>query len=71
MRPSGGENQSGKGRKSRGLWLGMKARIGNTKAKRRTLLLGKVSLFTATLSGEEEREQGSEKKTASGNISPD
>lgn len=62
MQPSGGENQSGKGRKSKGLWLRMIARIGNTKAKWRTLLLGKVSLFTATLSGEEDREQESEKR---------
>jgi len=49
----------------------MKPRIGNAKAKRKTLLLGKVSLFTATPSRVEEREQGSGKKDASGNISPD
>ncbi|ROJ26367.1 hypothetical protein DPX16_12529 [Anabarilius grahami] len=43
LRPSRGVNRSGKGLKSLGLWLGMKARIGNTKAKRRTLLLGKFN----------------------------
>lgn len=40
------------------------------KDERRTLLLGKVSLFTATPSREEEREQGSGKKDCFGKHFP-
>lgn len=63
-------NPGGKDQKSGEMGLRIKAKIGNTKRKRRTLLLGKVSLFTATLSGEEEREQGSGKKDSFGKHFP-